>query len=671
MMKHNEQELIDSAILARFPEENPNPVLLACQEGRIHYANAPAKALLYQHGLCDQDCGKLTKEALSRLIPSIKKSQVIGLQLKDRHYQVFSSQIDEPAASFLFFQEITPQKQYESLLYLTESVIENTIEGIFVTDSEGIIERVNPAFTRITGYSPMEAIGKTPRIFKSNRQDDDFYRHMWAEIREKGYWQGELWNRKRDGHAIPVWQSITAIRNSALHIEKYVAVFHDMSEIKSSQEKLQHQAYHDFLTLLPNRQLFIDRLQQAIASSKRNGSKVAVLLMDLDNFKKINDSLGHHLGDKFLQIIAERLKASCREEDTISRLGGDEFAMINLYINSQNDVIDILERVEEAISQPILLEGHEMIPEASIGVTFFPDDGDNPHSLLQNADLAMYKAKRSERDKYALFNPSLQESAYLRVRLESEMRRALQTDQFKMYYQPQVDAKTDRVIGVEALVRWQQGEEVISPADFIPVAEETGLIFPLGRQIIEMSCREIAEFHQRGYPELSVAVNISGKQFQDATLPGQILEISQSSNLSRGKFHIEITENVAVSDVNSALHMMNELSKQGIGVAIDDFGTGYSSLSYIKRFQAEILKIDKSFIDDLPADKATGAIVQAIISMSHAVGMRVVAEGVETKDQVEYLRNVGCDYIQGFYYSKPLLLHELISRLDKDYILHS
>lgn len=566
-------------------------------------------------------------------------------------------------------QEVTLQKEYESLLYLTESVIENTIEGIFITDADGVIERVNPAFTKITAYSPLEAIGKTPRIFKSNRQSDEFYQKMWHDLKDKGYWEGEIWNRRKDGMAIPVWQSITAIRNTQYGIEKFVSVFHDISDIKSSQKKLVYQAYHDVLTRLPNRQLFIDRLQQAIASSKRNNSKVAVLLLDIDNFKKVNDSLGHHLGDKYLQIIAERLRVSCREEDTIARLGGDEFALITLYLNSQNDVIDILERVQQTIATPILIENHELVPQASIGVTFYPDDGENPQTLLQNADLAMYKAKKSSSEKYALFNPSLQESAQLRIQLETNMRRALQSDEFMMYYQPKVEPHSRKVCGVEGLVRWKREGRVISPADFIPVAEETGLIFPLGRQITTLACRDIAEMHKRGYPDISLAVNVSGKQFQDASLANQIHNIINETGFTPNKLNIEITENVAVTDINSALHMLEQFSKRGISTSIDDFGTGYSSLSYIKRFNADILKIDKSFIDDLPDDPGNRAIVQAIVSMSHAVGMKVVAEGVETKEQVEYLMSVGCDLIQGYYYSKPLQLDELISRIGNDYTL--
>src|SRR6056297_102372 len=665
---------LDKDLLAQFPEENPNPVMLVDPEGRILYCNPAGQRLCRKYQLTElnlqtHESQRFTASIFESLSPVFKETGEVELELGDTFYRIFSSKTLHENVMFLFWQDISQQKRYEALLYLTESVIERTVEGIFITNSLGVIERVNPAFSYITGYSAAEAIGATPRILKSDHQGNEFYEEMWARILENGFWEGEIWNRKKNGLAIPVWQSISIIAQASQKEKKYISIFHDISDIKHTEAQLEHQAYHDILTGLPNRQLFLDRLQQAIASAKRNKQKTAVILLDIDNFKKINDSLGHHLGDQYLQIIAQRLKESCREEDTIARLGGDEFAMITLYLDDQKDVLDILERIQKSISLPVSLKNHDIAPSASIGVTFYPEDGDNAHALLQNADLAMYKAKLSEKGGYALFNLSLHQQARKRIQLETEIRQALDSQQFTLYYQPKIETASGRVCRVEALVRWEREGKVISPADFIPVAEESGLIFPLGRQILIQACNEICDLHHRGFPEISVAINISGKQFQDASLQNQIQDVIHETGINPEKVNIEITENIAISDIESALHMIDELADMGVKTSIDDFGTGYSSLSYIKRFNSHVLKIDKSFIDDIPIEQADQAIVQAIVSMSHAVGMEVVAEGVETKAQVEYLKAVGCDYIQGYYYSKPFPITELITRIDSNYLL--
>src|SRR6056297_190471 len=665
---------LDKDVLAQFPEETPNPVMLVDPEGRVLYCNPAGQRLCREYQLMElnlqtRETQRFTASTFETLHPVFKEAGEVEFELGSTFYHIFSSKTVQEDVMFLFWQEITQQKRHEALLYLTESVIERTIEGIFITDCQGYIERVNPAFSRITGYSATEAIGATPRILKSDHQSNDFYEEMWDQILHNGFWEGEIWNRKKNGIAIPVWQSISLIAQASQDEKKYVSIFHDISDIKQTEAQLEHQAYHDILTGLPNRQLFLDRLQQAVASSKRNKQKTAVILLDIDNFKKVNDSLGHHLGDQYLQIIAERLKDSCREEDTIARLGGDEFAMITLYLDDQKAVLDILERIQETISLPVSLKNHVLVPSASIGVTFYPEDGDTPNALLQNADLAMYKAKLSENGGYALFNLSLHQQARQRIQLETEIRQALDSKQFTLYYQPKIETESGRVCGVEALVRWEREGEVVSPADFIPVAEESGLIFPLGRQILTQACTEIYDLHRRGFPEVSVAINISGKQFQDASLLAQIQNVIHETGINPEKVNIEITENIAISDIESALHMIDELASMGVKTSIDDFGTGYSSLAYIKRFNSNVLKIDKSFIDDIPIEQADQAIVQAIVSMSHAVGMEVVAEGVETKAQVEYLKAVGCDYIQGYYYSKPFPITELITRIDSNYLL--
>ncbi|MFO7849976.1 MAG: bifunctional diguanylate cyclase/phosphodiesterase [Spirochaetia bacterium] len=447
--------------------------------------------------------------------------------------------------------------------------------------------------------------------------------------------------------------------------------FYRRSQIKHTEEKLEHQTYYDPLTGMPNRQLFYDRINKAMASAKRNKSKIAVLLMDIDYFKKINDSLGHYIGDEYLKVIAERLQESTREEDTIARLGGDEFALLNINIRSQNEVIDILGRVRKAFVRPISIENHDLVPSSSIGVTFYPDDGTDADTLLKNADLAMYKAKENERGSYALFNPMLHEQAKKRIELETNMNRGFASDEFKIYYQPKIDLNTMEPHGFEALVRWHCGDNIVSPADFIPVAEETGLIFPLGRRILHKACNDLNVLNKKYSGSFSsslhMAVNLSAKQFQDAGLVNQLKHILEETGALPSLISVEITENIAVTDLKSTLHMMQEITNTGVHISIDDFGTGYSSLAYIKRFTAQEVKIDKSFIDDITEDSGDKAIVQAVITMAHHIGMRVVAEGVETREQLDLLISMNCDLVQGYFFSKPLPLEELIPYLEGPY----
>ncbi len=648
-------------ILAKFPEENPNPVMRIGSNGRILYANGSAKKLLENSEI--PSGGFLPSWLMEKLLPAFSSGTVFEIHISEKYYHILSSQASSTDSVFLFWQEVTLQKKYEALLHLSTSVIENTSEGIFVTDTDGTIERINPAFTTITGFDAGEAIGSTPRLLKSEHQDAEFYRNLWQEVRENGTWTGEIWNRKKDGAVIPVWLSITSIYDAGNDTKKYVAVFHDMSRIKYTEERLKHQTYYDHLTTLPNRLLFYDRLDKAIASARRNKTKIAVLLLDIDDFKKINDSLGHYFGDNYLKIIGERLKEGTREEDTIARLGGDEFALLHVNIHSQNDVIDIIGRVKADVAKPVSIEDHELVPSASVGVTFFPDDGTDADTLLKNADLAMYQAKKTEKGGYALFNPVLHEQAKKRIELEMALNRGFSANEFHLHYQPKIDLKNEKPYGFEALIRWKRNGKLVSPADFIPVVEETGLIFPLGRRIVDRACRDLKILHQRIDNTLFMSVNLSAKQFQDTELVTQIGSILKETGVDPSRIYMEITENMAVSDIDSALHMMQGIEETGVRISIDDFGTGYSSLAYIKRFTAHEIKIDKSFVEDLPDDPGDRAIVQAVVTMAHNIGMWVVAEGVETREQVEYLKSVDCDAVQGDFYSKHLPIEELIGYL--------
>lgn len=546
-------------------------------------------------------------------------------------------------------------RQKDDELLLSDGIFNHTIEGIAITSPDGTIERVNPAFTRITGYTAQEAVGQNPRILKSDRQGPEFYQEMWETLSKTGQWHGEIWNRRKSGEAYPEWLAITAIKGGDGKTEKFVSVFHDISDIKESQEMLRFQTYHDALTGLPNRRLFNDRLERAIAYARRKNGRIAVLLVDLDNFKHINDSLGHPAGDEFLKKAAEKLKYHCREEDTVARLGGDEFIIFNSDLSSDRDAVDLARQIQRSFEDPIRVGDHDLFSTTSIGITLFPDDGKDAHTLVKNADMAMYRAKFQGKNAHALFTPALHSAASARIMLENSLRKAVRMEEFSLFYQPKVDLKADRIIGLEALVRWFPSDgRVMSPEDFIPLAEETGLIHALGEWVLNTACRQTRIWNDHIQKDLTVAVNLSARQFKDDNLIPMILMALEDSGLNPENLELEITENIVMQDLNSAVDVMEQLKDMGITISIDDFGTGYSSLSYLKRFPISHLKIDKSFVPNLPDDPEDAAIVRAILSLAQNLGLRVVAEGVETWEQLDFLRRHRCDEIQGYLFSKPI-----------------
>ncbi len=558
------------------------------------------------------------------------------------------------------YRDESERKQAEAQLLLSDGIFNHTIEGIAITDADGTIERVNPAFTQITGYAAEEAIGKNPRILKSDRHDADFYRKMWQTLKDTGQWQGEIWNRRKSGEAYPEWLAVTAVADSRGETEKYVSVFHDISEIKRNRKMLRFQTYHDALTGLPNRHLFNDRLERAIAYAKRKNGRIAVLLVDLDNFKHINDSLGHSAGDEFLKKTAERLKRHCREEDTVARLGGDEFIILNSDLSSDRDAVEVANRIQRAFDEPIIIDHYELYTTTSIGITLFPEDGKDAPTLVKNADMAMYRAKSQGKNAHALFTPALHSAAARRMELENSLRKAIRLEEFTLFYQPKVNLATDRIVGVEALVRWFRPDGGMAPPDeFIPLAEETGMIHPLGEWVLKTACRQARIWNDRIRADLTVAVNLSARQFQDRDLIPLVRSILEETALDPSRLDLEITENMVMNHLDAAVEAMERLKAMGIHLSIDDFGTGYSSLSYLKRFPITLLKIDKSFVRDLPSNAGDAAIVRAILSLAHNLGLRVVAEGVETVEQLDFMRRHGCDEIQGYLFSKPLPAREM------------
>jgi len=568
-------------------------------------------------------------------------------------------------ANVVLTREVEERTSAEMELRLAAEVFQHSLEGIVITDTHGDILKVNPAFTSITGYASEEVVGRNPRLLKSDRHGADFYEGMWRSLVERGRWEGEIWNRRKSGESYPEWLSISAVKDVEGHTTHYVGVFHDITEAKESEEQIRFQAYHDALTGLPNRLLLKDRLAVAINHAQRGGGKVAVIFLDLDNFKNINDSLGHIVGDWLLQSVAYRLLKLMREEDTVARLGGDEFVVMIEEVVNPREVVNVARRIIEAFAAPVTVGSHELFVTPSLGITLYPEDGRDADTLIKNADMAMYQAKAAGRNDYRLFTPQMNENVTRRLALEGRLRKAVEHGELAPFLQPKVRLGDGRVNGMEALARWPQGDgTLVSPAEFIPLAEETGLILPLGEAILEKACLAARRLTKAGHPDLVLAVNLSPKQFRQADLVARILAILKRTGLSPERLELEITESTLMTDIEKTVGKLRELAGYGIGLAVDDFGTGYSSLFYLKHFPLRSLKIDQSFVRDLNRDENDANIVRTIIALAHNFNLEVVAEGVENPEQLAFLRNHHCHTAQGFLFSRPLAEPEFLRYLD-------
>jgi diguanylate cyclase (GGDEF)-like protein/PAS domain S-box-containing protein len=533
---------------------------------------------------------------------------------------------------------------------LADTVFAGAGEGIMVTDAENRVVAVNPAFTTMTGYSPAEMVGQPCRLVDCERHNEVSCEAIRMQVQKSDHWHGEIWCRKKSGEAFLAWFSISAIRQSGGAVVKYVAIVTDITRRKDDEFKLWQQANFDALTGLPNRALFMEHLSTAVADTRREGDNVALMFIDIDRFKLINDSLGHGVGDLLLQEVAIRLKACLRENDTVSRLSGDEFTVILKGVREAANAVPVARQIIDAMARPFQINGNEVSVGASIGISLFPQDADSAGSLLRNADMAMYSAKEAGRNTFAFFAREMNEKIQSIVRLSNDLRHAIARNELRVHYQPIVNADTLQIVAAEALVRWQHPQlGMVSPADFIPIAEDTGLIGPMTDWIVQVACRDATSWQQAGCP-LRVSVNISNRhRHLDACieLAGATLE---QFGLPRDVMTLEITESFALEDA-ARLHAIRE---SGIGLAIDDFGTGYSSLSYLRRLPADTLKIDRSFISELGEDADATMLVGSIIAIAHGLRMRVVAEGVETREQLAYLQAAGCDLLQGYFFSRPL-----------------
>ena len=555
-------------------------------------------------------------------------------------------------------EDITGRKLLESQQRIAATAFES-YEGMFITDGKGIILRVNQAFSRITGYSALEAVGQRPSLLSSGRHDAAFYTSMRISIDESGSWQGEIWNRRKNGEIFPEWLTITGVKDERNTVTHYVSTLTDITARKAAEDQIKSLAFYDPLTGLPNRRLLIDRLRHAVASSSRYQNNGALLFIDLDNFKNINDTLGHAQGDLLLQHVAERLTTCVRDGDTVARLGGDEFVvMLQGLSDNRTDAATQTEAAGEqilaALRQPYVLNGVTYHSSASLGVAFFNGSNDSVEDLLKRADLALYQAKDSGRNTLRFFDPEMQAAMTARAELEAGLRQGLQEDQFLLYYQPQVD-KLGNLVGVEALVRWQHPlRGLVSPAHFIPLAEETRLILPLGQWILKTACQQLKDWSASPQTAgLTISVNVSALQFHRENFVQDVLDTIALTGAPASRLKLELTESLLVDDVEDIIAKMLALKASGVGFSMDDFGTGYSSLSYLKRFPLDQLKIDQSFLHEALTNSKDAAIVRATVTLGKSLQMMVIAEGVETLAQRDFLLTEGCHYFQGYYFGRP------------------
>ncbi|WP_178861445.1 bifunctional diguanylate cyclase/phosphodiesterase [Thiomicrorhabdus cannonii] len=553
-----------------------------------------------------------------------------------------------------FITDVTERKEKDAKIQLASKVFEQSQEGIMITDPDQKILMVNQAFTQISGYTLEEIQGKTPHLLASGRHTKAFYDEMWTTIKKQGFWQGEVWNRRKNGEIFPEWLSISCGTNSKGEVTEYVAMFTDISAVKASEEKIQRLAHNDPLTGLANRQLLMDRLQQSLKVAERSGRAVALLFIDLDHFKNVNDTLGHHIGDELLVEISARMSQVLRAEDTLARQGGDEFIVI-LPDTDENGAAHVAQKMVEAVAQKVEVEHYDLFITPSIGIVTYPQDGNDAYTLLKNADAAMYQAKHDGRNNYRFFTPQMQAHASRLMQIESALRQAVERNEMSLHYQPQIDAQSHKIIGVEALLRWHHPQMgAISPMEFIPVAEHSGQIIALGEWILQTALQQHKAWLSQGIEPFVIAVNLSAVQLRQPDLPKQIFKALEESGVSPEHLEIELTESVTMSNPESAIKIFEQLTHKGIKIAIDDFGTGYSSLSYLKRFHATKLKIDQSFVRDLTVDVEDLAIVEAIISLAKSLNLKTIAEGVETPEQLALLKARDCDELQGYLFSCPL-----------------
>ncbi|MGZ3183860.1 MAG: bifunctional diguanylate cyclase/phosphodiesterase [Telluria sp.] len=676
--KHNEMRI--SALLAEQSAILDNVMfgVMSVRQRRIVSVNRRCEEL-FGYGP-----GELTNQSTSIVFPSQAEYETAGARqypslaqgsyfTEERQYRrrdgtlfwaLVSGCALDPArpndGSIWVYADITERKQAEEKLRLSATVLEQIADGVMVIDVAGRIVAINPAFTQITGYTEMEAIGQSYSLTRSERSDQVAYDALWRELGTSGFWRGELWNLRKSGELYLEWLTVSAVRDEHGLCTHYVGVFSDITKVKESQEKLDHMAHHDPLTQLPNRALFHDRLQHALQRATRDHQQIAVLFIDLDRFKNVNDTLGHHIGDELLKQVARALTSKLREGDTLARLGGDEFIVMLENIDGEFGAGQVAEKLMAMFEQPFIVNDYELYVTGSVGISLYPKDATDLNMLIRNADVAMYQAKARGRNGYQFYAPSMTGEGVERLRIEAMLRRSIDKGEVFLHYQPQVEIDSGRLVGVEALVRWQNPElGLVPPIRFIPMAEDTGFINQLGEWVLREACRQMIRWDEAGLHVPKIAVNLSVKQFERGSIVSMVSSVLKETGLAAHRLQLEVTESV-IMNTGDALDFINDLHSIGVGLAIDDFGTGYSSLAYLKQLPVQTLKIDRSFIKDISTDVNDEAIAIAIIQLGKSLNLSVVAEGVETEQQASFLTRHGCTLAQGFLYSRPILPADLL-----------
>lgn len=555
----------------------------------------------------------------------------------------------------MVIRDITQRKHQEAELRLWAKVFEGSNEAIMILDEQFRIVLVNKTYEKMMGFTAEDVLGVDAAQIGASQHPRGFFRNLIAILNERGAWLGELSNRRKNGETFPSWFSISRVLGSDGQIENYIAIFTDISERKKSRERLDFLAHHDSLTELPNRTLLNDRLEMAINTAKRRQEKVGLLFIDLDRFKNVNDSLGHAAGDQILRQTAIRLRRVIRTDDTVARLGGDEFVVLLPRVNDERDLAEVAIKVREELLKPYLVEDMPLHLSPSIGIAVYPEDGSSPSELIKNADAAMYLAKEKGRNNYQFYTPLLNSRTLDRLKLEYDLRLALELEQFELHYQPQIDAISQQLYGAEALIRWRHPERgLVQPNDFIPLAEEIGLIIPIGNWVIAEAARQVTRWQAEGAPQMVVSVNISALQFHQPGFLGEVETIMDAAGAVPQSLELELTESMLMSDMDASISVLQKFRDLGYRIAIDDFGTGFSCLNYLRRLPVNILKIDQSFVRDMQSDEASLAIVSYIIRLAQSLGMDTIAEGVETSHEMTLLVNEGCRLMQGYHFSKAL-----------------
>jgi diguanylate cyclase (GGDEF)-like protein/PAS domain S-box-containing protein len=556
-------------------------------------------------------------------------------------------------------RDVSQQRRAEKDLRMAATVFEHSTSAILITDPAGYIVQANDAFTRVSGYAVAQVVDQLPTMLAVENQQGAHLGYILKQLSQRGSWEGELWLKRRAGEHYPAWVGITAVLDDEGDLASYVCFFSDISERKASEQRIHRLAYYDALTHLPNRTLFQDRLHTALQHAERQQAWVPLMFLDLDRFKPINDSLGHAAGDRMLKEMATRLLACVTDDDTVARMGGDEFTLLLQSRATQqaalNRAIHVAEQILASLVKPFVLEGREFFVTASIGIALSPQDGNELSQLMKNADTAMYHAKERGKNNFQFYQADMNASALERLELESDLRHALEQGEFTLYYQPQFSGDGKRLTGAEALLRWRHPRRgLVPPGDFIPVLEELGLVVEVGEWVLKEACRQLREWHLARVRVPKVSVNISARQFSDGQLGTRIAGILEEIGLPPACLELELTESILMREVSEAMQILAGLKRLGLSIAVDDFGTGYSSLNYLKQFPIDVLKIDRTFVDGLPSGEQDAQIARAIIAMAHSLNLAVIAEGVETHEQLEFLREHGCDEVQGYLFGRPM-----------------